>query len=128
MIVKNEVRLLKNNDNRNWEDMEWINEFYKFLQGQIPDGMSLGRGHTIKLSPNKANSIIWYLQEHFPLLPDHIEKCDICNELYDPYNSGYYSELTSKFYCDSCLPPFLDEKEEKIIQRRQRKLDKLKII
>lgn len=120
--MDNEINLLKNNDKRTDSDLEWITEFYDFLKGGCPENISFARGHGVKLSPNKAYSIIYYLQEHFPVLPDHIEQCSFCKSLYDSDSSGYYSELKVKFYCDSCFPPFLDKKEEKIMQRRRNRL------
>lgn len=121
MSDNNEIKLLKNNDEKEMQDIEWVNEFYDFLKGNIPDNIQLGRGHNPKLSPNKAFAIIWYLQEHFPLLPDTIEQCSFCKDLYDKNSSGYHSDLTHKFYCDSCFPPFLDGKEQRILERRHKK-------
>ena len=100
--MENEIKLLKNNDNKDWSDQQWIEEFYKFLQGDIPDGITTHKGHQPKLSPKKAMTIIWYLQEHFPLLPDHIEKCSNCNDLYDSWSEGIYWESKGKFFCGNC--------------------------
>lgn len=122
--MENEIKLLKNNDKKEWNDLEWLNEFYDFLKGTIPEGMQIGRGHNPNLSPNKAYTVIWYLQEHFPLLPDTIEQCSSCKELYDSNSSGYHSELTEKFYCDNCFPPFLYAKEQRIFERRFKKKNK----
>lgn len=109
--MKNEIQLIKNNNNREDTDLEWINEFYRFLQGETPEGMSLGYGSKLKLTKRKAFAIIWYLQEHFCLLPDHIEQCSDCGELYDSHSSGYHSEKRAKFYCEGCIPPFIDEED-----------------
>ena len=70
-----EITLIKNNDKKNWDDLRWIEEFYKFLHGDAPDEISFSRGYQPKLSHKKAFSIIYYLQEHFPVFPDHIEQC-----------------------------------------------------
>lgn len=116
--MKNEIKLTKNNDERKLSDLEWVTEFYDFLQGRNPDGISC-KG--IKLSKNKAFTIIWFLQEHFSILPDRIEKCSECGDLYDSYSAGYHSEVFHKFWCEGCCPPFIDEKEEKILARRAKK-------
>lgn len=100
--MKNEIQLIKNNQNRDWDDLEWLNEFYEFLQGNVPEGMTLGRGHGVKLSKNKSFTIILYLQEHLSVFPDHIEKCSECGQLYDSYSTGFHSEKTGKFYCSGC--------------------------
>jgi len=85
-----------------WTDLEWMDEFYKFLQGEVPEKISIGRGHQPKLSDKKANTIIWYLQEHMRVLPDNIEKCDNCKELFDSYSEGIYWETKGKHYCGGC--------------------------
>lgn len=85
-----------------WTDLEWMDEFYKFLQGKVPEKISIGRGHQPKLSDKKANTIIWYLQEHMRILPDNIEKCDTCKELFDAHSEGIYWETKGKHYCGGC--------------------------
>lgn len=112
------IKLLKNNQGRNWSDIEWMEEFCRFLQGGIPESMAIGRGHRVKLSANQANTIIWYLQEHLPVFPDHIEQCSVCKSFYDSYAQGHYSELTGKCYCsESCEPRGLYEKEERAAKK-----------
>lgn len=97
-----DLQLLKNNDNRKWEDKEWVDEFYQFLMGTPPDSIKLGRGHQPKLSKAKAFAIIWYLQEHFPVIPDKIEQCSFCGDLYNTHSEGWYDERKGKSYCASC--------------------------
>jgi len=101
MSIK-QMQLLKNNDNRTFSDLEWIQELYLFLQGNVPDGITLGRGGRPRLTQKQAFSVIWYLQEHFPLLPDEIERCDACGQLYDSYAEGNYSEKRQKHFCHMC--------------------------
>lgn len=95
-----QIKLIKNNQHRSDSDIEWINEFYEFLQGEYPKCMTLK--HQPKLSQKKAFSIIYYLQEHFPVLPDNIEKCDTCGELYESDKEGIYWETKGKNYCGGC--------------------------
>lgn len=115
--MKKEITLFKNNDNRDWTDIQWIEEFYEFLQGKLPEGV--GMKHKPKLSKEQAFKIIWYLQEHFPILPDDIEQCDVCGEIYDSGSQGYHSELTHKSYCsDSCEPYRLYEREQRWEKRK----------
>lgn len=101
-MKRNEIKLLNNNDNRDWSDLEWVQEFYSFLQGEVPGGLHFSRGHAPNLSQKKAFSIIWYLQEHFPIIPDRIEKCDVCGQLFDIYAQGHYDEKKGKSYCYMC--------------------------
>lgn len=100
--MKNEINLLKNNDKRDWTDLEWVQEFNKFLQGELPKDISMRRGYKPKLTPKVAFSIIWYLQEKFPIIPDSIERCHNCNWIFDSDNEGYYSHKKEKFYCSDC--------------------------
>lgn len=100
--MENEIKLLKNNDNRKDSDLEWVREFYDFLQGDLPESISIGKGHKPKMSSKKAMSIIWYLQEHFPVLPDKIERCSYCEGLYNSWSQGGYWESKMKHFCDGC--------------------------
>jgi len=97
-----EISLLKNNDSREISDLEWVEEFYEFLQGTLPGGIKMGRGHQPQMSAKKAFSIIWYLQEHFPVLPDNIERCSNCGSLFDSNSEGIYWESKGKDFCDGC--------------------------
>lgn len=100
--MENRIKLLKNNQNRSWQDMQWIEEFDRFLQGELPEGMSMARGHKPNLTKKKAMAIIWYLQEHLPVLPDTIERCYCCGELFDSSREGLYWQTKYRHYCDSC--------------------------
>ena len=117
MAMKNQIKLQKNNDNRADTDLQWLEEFYEFLKGSNEKGMRLGK----KLSPNQAYSVIYYLQEHLPVFPDTIEKCSVCNSLYDSNSSGHHSEKTAKHYCDNCEYIAPSQKEEDAWERRQKK-------
>jgi len=101
----NHIKLLKNNDKRNLDDAEWIGEFIEFLLGNCPDSIHLPRGHQPKMSLKKAEAIVWYLQEHFPVLPDSVEFCHNCGNPYDSYGDGLYWETKGRHYCGSCMYP-----------------------
>lgn len=100
----NKLNLIKNNTPfKERKDLEWVNEFYQFLQGKsIPENITIAKAHQPKMSNNKAMTIIWYLQEHFAVIPDNIEKCDVCKELFDADNEGIYWEAKGKHFCESC--------------------------
>jgi hypothetical protein len=107
--------LHKNNDNREWSAEDWINEFYLFLQTGEADKIKVY--HKPMLSKDQAFTIIWYLQEHFPLLPDNIEQCDVCKDLYNSNSTGIYSEEGNEHghnFCGSCdyLAPYDDEEQD----------------
>jgi len=86
---------------------EQVSKLYEYLTGEFRP----------KLSQNKAFSLIYYLQETIHCLPDTIEKCDVCGELYNTDCEGFWFDdqyelngkpLPKKYwgsYCsDSCAP------------------------
>lgn len=75
-------------------DLERIEELYEFLQGNVPEGMHMKCPP--RLSKRKAFRIIYFLQEHMGLLPDNIERCISCDELFDTHNEGI------DLRCDDC--------------------------
>lgn len=100
--MTNEIRLFKNNDDRTDTDLQWVEEFHSFLQGCVPENIHLKRGRIPKMTAKKAMTIIWYLQEYFPILPDTIEMCSNCNSLFDSNSEGLYWETKAKHYCGGC--------------------------
>lgn len=97
-----EIKLFKNNSGRSLSDVEWIEEFYEFLQGGVLEGLVFGHGHKPKLSAKKAFAIIYYLQEYLPVFPDHIEKCWRCGCLFDSDSEGLYWQAKGRPYCGGC--------------------------
>lgn len=83
--------------------MEQAELLYEFLQGHEIAGISANREQP-KLSSKQAFAIIWFLQEKLHLLPDTIERCCSCKELFDSAESGWYVERLYRHYCDNCLP------------------------
>jgi len=102
--MENEIKLLgePTESHKYYTDLEWIEEFYDFLQGVIPEEIILKRGHSPKISAKKAFTIIWYLQEHFQILPSTIERCDHCGSLFDIQSEGIHWESKKKNYCSGC--------------------------
>ena len=96
------LKLQHQNDKRGFSDLQWLNEFYAFLQGETPAGIRFTRGHKPEMSAKKAFSIIWYLQEHFPVFPANIEICNNCDRLFDYDMGGIYWESKGKFFCGVC--------------------------
>ena len=100
-----------------------IETLHEFLQGKNPDGVFVK--YPPRLSRSKAFSVIWFLQEVTGVLPDQYEMCDECNEIYDSWEEGVYTDpecyeladgkplpgkYHSKHFCDSCrdhLPEFV---------------------
>lgn len=93
------LQLLKNNQDRDWTDLAWVDEFNDFLQGKMPDGITMP--DPPNLTEKQAFSVIWYLQEHFCLIPDNIERCVDCGVFFDSNGEGDYDEELGNF-CDNC--------------------------
>ena len=67
---------------------EQIVEFYDFLQGKVPEGMTVKKPP--KLSQEQAFTVIWFLQEHLCVLPDNFEQCSTCHVIYNSDFEGFY--------------------------------------
>ena len=93
---------------------EKVNELYQFLMGKsLPDGVECKMP---KLKPQMAFTVIWFLQEHLHILPDTIERCRNCGELFDSDSEGCYIDdghvneetgkpIAKKYWgdwCDGC--------------------------
>ena len=84
------------------EYLEKTKEFFNFLKGEIPESIHIeNEDGKIKLNTEKAFLIIWYLQEHYHIIPDNIEKCNECDYLFDTHSEGGYCEKFSIHYCCS---------------------------
>lgn len=108
------MELLKHDEKRKgWTDREWIEEFYEFLLENPPDDIHLtDEIPALNLSQKQAWRIIWYLQEHFPILPDNFERCDECGYIYDAKSEGAWSEKAGKSYCDDHINLMPEEEIE----------------
>lgn len=110
----------KEKHDRHADYRDRIDVFYKYLRGVgLPDGVTCS---TPKLKPDMAFSVIWFLQEILHVLPDNIEQCDGCKELFDRCSGGfilddqYIDNDTGKtlakrywgYWCDGCVPNNID--------------------
>ncbi len=77
--------------------LEEVEKLYKFLQGEVPDSLTLRE--TPNLTANQAFAVIYYLQEIMGILPDKYEQCQIpgCGELFDSAEEGCLA-----MYCECC--------------------------
>ena len=92
----------KSTHRADWDDEQWLTEFFDFLQGQQPEEIRITKTHAPRLSAKKAFSIIWYLQEHMRILPSRIERCWSCGELFDQDSEGLYWQSKGRDYCGNC--------------------------
>jgi hypothetical protein len=84
------------------EMLKSVNDFYDYLRGKKNMPNFSGGPPFPNLSDDMAWEVIYMLQEGLRVLPDHIERCDGCGELYDTWSEGQYSELDGKSYCGGC--------------------------
>ena len=95
------------NDKRELCDLEWCEELYQYLQNkEIDKEAGIPNKSGIELSPEKAFKVILFLQEHLRVIPDNIERCQCCDDLYDTDCSGLHIEEPFQgmnFFCDSCM-------------------------
>ena len=74
--------------------VEQINEFMDFLTGnKLPEGFTFQQAP--KLTRKQAFSVVYYLQERLRLIPDNIEMCQVCGELFDADCDGFILDGTS---------------------------------
>ncbi len=89
-------------EERRCKELAAVTQFHDFLQGTIPDGVTVRK--IKKMNPDQAFAVIWFLQECCHLLPDHYEMCWNCKGIFDVYAEGAYIEKTGRNYCYSCDP------------------------
>ena len=62
--------------------LETIQALYDLLvRGDLPEGVEMESLPTF--TPRQAFALIWYLQEIAEVLPDNVEQCHRCEELFD---------------------------------------------
>lgn len=102
------MKLLRDNGKlKDKNDLDIINILFAFLTGN-DEAEKKELGYDVprhkKLSKASAFNVIWFLQEVIPVIPDTIEQCCYCKELYDSNSSGVYIERTGRHYCETCRP------------------------
>lgn len=86
-------------------DRDRVEELFLFLKGEIPDGVTIGPESVPKLTDKQAWTVVWYLGNQYWAVPDTIERCGVCGEIYDTEESGAcldYGEEPFHF-CDGCI-------------------------
>lgn len=82
--------------------LERVQELFDFLcDGTNPEGVFVKRPP--KLGARKAETIIWFLQEHMDILPDNFEMCVTCSRMYDSHSEGDHDEKTGRCHCGNCM-------------------------
>lgn len=86
-------------------ELERTQELFDFLQGMIPEGYKIKRDSRPKLTAEQAWTVIWYLGNQYWQVPDHIDRCDLCGDLYDSEREGGCLDYGKPPYhfCDVCM-------------------------
>jgi hypothetical protein len=91
--------------------VEQVQEFYEFLQGNIPynDAQKIIFIKPPKISKATAVDIIYYLQEVAHIIPDTYESCKRCGDFFDSDNDGCLAGFCE---CCGCQHPEFVEQED----------------
>lgn len=97
-------------ETKNPSDLDRTEELFAFLQGTVPEGYSIKPDHVPQLTDDQAWTVIWYLGNLYWQVTDHIERCDVCGDLFDSEGGGNcldYGEAPYDF-CDNetCLAEY----------------------
>jgi hypothetical protein len=87
------------------DPLEQTQEIFDFLQGKIPDGYKIPRKKIPKLNAEQAWTVLWYLQNLYWQPTDSIERCDVCEQLYNTWAEGScldYGKAPYSF-CNNCI-------------------------
>ena len=85
-------------------ELEKTQRLLNFLLGETDDCV-MKDDHRPNLSLDQAWTVIWWLGNEYWQVPAHIEKCDICGDLYDAHESGHGLDFGAApyFFCEDCL-------------------------
>ncbi len=85
------------------DPLDRVQELYGFLQGEVPEGYKIRPRRVPRLTADQAWTVVWYVQEMHWKVPDYIERCNVCGELFNTRCEGGYTENGPPFHlCDSC--------------------------
>lgn len=108
------------------DPVELCEQLYLLLQGVVPKGYHIKPAELPKLSPKKAWTVVWWVQNQHREFPDIVERCDVCQAFYNTECSGTFVDVDSgpRHFCDDCQYTETCErqirKEERAEQRRER--------
>lgn len=85
------------------DDLEMTKDLFEFLQGDLKN-CKIARKRRVKLTADQAWTVIWYLGSQYWQVTDHIERCDVCGEIYDSSSQGDCLDYGGFPYhfCDNC--------------------------
>ena len=91
-------------DDKERDPLARADELFAFLQGTAPNGYKIPPAEMPKLSAEQAWTVIWYLGNQYWQVPDFVELCDVCGELYNKQSEGTTLDYGDApyHYCESC--------------------------
>lgn len=86
-------------------ELERTEDLFRFLQGEVPEGCKIRRGHMPRLTADQAWTVIWWLGNEYWQVMDYIERCCVCGGLYDSHRSGTCLDYGNAphHFCDTCI-------------------------
>lgn len=96
------------------DDLTRAQELFDFLQGKVPKGYKIPRKNRPKLTADQAWTVMWYLGNQYWQVPDHIERCDVCGDIYDSHAEGDCLDFGKAPYhfCESCQSSWVYEEKQ----------------
>lgn len=87
------------------EELAQTQELFDFLQGRLPERCVVSEERLPKLTPDQAWTVIWFLGGLYWQVPDYIERCDVCGDLYHSHTEGECMDFGNGPYqfCGNCI-------------------------
>ncbi len=89
----------------NEKDLERTRELYEFLQGTMPECITVRKENRPNLTPEQAWTVVWYLGNQYWQVTDRVEKCEVCGDLYHSWEEGDVLDYGKAPYhfCGNCV-------------------------
>jgi hypothetical protein len=87
------------------DNLEMTEKLFAFLQGKDMDGCTIPRKERPRLTADQAWTVIWWLGNQYWQVTDHIERCEVCGEIYETWSDGDTLDYGGKPYsfCGNCV-------------------------
>lgn len=86
-------------------ELERTEDLFRFLRGEVPEGCKIQKRKMPKLTADQAWTVIWWLGNEYWQVPDFIERCGVCGDLFDSEREGACLDYGKAPYhfCDDCI-------------------------
>lgn len=86
------------------DHLDRTQEIFDFLQGKVPESVRIPKADRPTLTPEQAWTVIWFLGNAYYEVPDFIERCEICGDLFDSNKGGSCLDFGKPPYhfCGDC--------------------------